>query len=78
MLFGTHANYRGPSTRFEYATSHVMQDAWVAFARDSDTGLQVHKWKKYGELGEADVRKFGDGVPAKDIEIKCVRAAPAN
>lgn len=40
MLFGTHLNFRGESTELEYETSHAMQDAWAAFARDGARGLE--------------------------------------
>lgn len=82
MLFGTHPNFRGESTEFEYATSHAMQDAWVAFARDGTKGLESTGWSEYDTIGEATVREFGDEVPAKDVSIsaledKCNGAVPA-
>ena len=82
MLFGTHPNFRGHSTPFEYATSHAMQDAWVAFARDGTKGLESTGWSEYEYIGEATVREFGDEVPEKDVslsglESKCKGAAPA-
>lgn len=78
MLFGTHPNYRGPSSRLEWKTSHAMQDAWLAFAN----GLRPEGWKVYEELGDRSVRKFGDGKPAKDVglsemEALCDGRAPA-
>lgn len=69
MLFGTHPNFRGESTEFEYATSHAMQDAWVAFARDGTRGLESTGWSEYDTIGEATVREFGDDVPVKDISL---------
>ncbi|KAL1587289.1 hypothetical protein WHR41_04432 [Cladosporium halotolerans] len=82
MLFGTHPNFRGESTELEYETSHAMQDAWVAFAREGVRGLQSEGWKEYEAVGEATVREFGDGVAAKDVSIaglegKCDGAVPA-
>lgn len=82
MLFGTHPNFRGESTELEYETSHAMQDAWVAFARDGVEGLEATGWSAYESLGEATVREFGDGVAAQDVSIadleaKCDGAAPA-
>ena len=74
MLFGTHPNYRGESSRLEWATSHAMQDAWLAFAKDPERGLQQQGWKTYGALGERSVRKFGDGRPAKDVSLKEMEA----
>ena len=69
MLFGTHPNFRGNSSQFEYATSHAMQDAWVAFAKDPTRGLQKEKWKPYESLGEGTVKEFGAGVAAKDVSL---------
>lgn len=82
MLFGTHPNFRGESTSFEYATSHAMQDAWVAFARDGTQGLESTGWSEYDHISEATVREFGDDVPEKDIRLsdlegKCNGAVPA-
>lgn len=82
MLFGTHPNFRGESTELEYETSHAMQDAWVAFAREGVRGLQGEGWKEYEAVGEGTVREFGDGVAAKDVSIaelegKCDGAVPA-
>lgn len=82
MLFGTHPNFRGESTELEYETSHAMQDAWVAFARDGVQGLEIVGWSEYKKVGDANVREFGDGVEAKDVSIaglegKCDGAAPA-
>lgn len=69
LLMGTHPDYRGPSTSLEYATSHAMQDAWVAFARDPVHGLKSQDWDVYKTLGSKQVREFGAGVPAKDISL---------
>ena len=82
MLFGTHPNFRGESTAFEYATSHAMQDAWVAFASSGTKGLESTGWEEYDAIGEVKVREFGDEVPAKDVSLsalenKCNGAAPA-
>lgn len=43
MVFGT-SDLLGPNTATETATSKYMQDAWAAFARDPENGLQ---WPKY-------------------------------
>jgi len=82
MLFGTHPNFRGESTAFEYATSHAMQDAWVAFAKHGTKGLESTGWSEYDHIGEATVREFGDEVPEKDVSLsglegKCNGAVPA-
>jgi cholinesterase len=64
MLMGTHPNFRGNSTPFEYATSHAMQDAWVAFAKDGTQGLESTGWS------EQDISLAG-------LEGKCNGAVPA-
>ncbi|KAF7191557.1 Acetylcholinesterase [Pseudocercospora fuligena] len=69
MLFGTHSDVRGNGTQLQYETSHAMQDAWVAFAKDPAHGLEKENWKPYEALGEGTVREFGAGVAAKDISI---------
>ncbi|KAK6443638.1 hypothetical protein LTR95_000465 [Oleoguttula sp. CCFEE 5521] len=80
LIFGTHPNYRGNSSQLEYETSAAMQDAWVAFARDGAAGLKAMGWKEHN-VGQANIREFGAGVPARDIslaerEAKCL-ATPA-
>lgn len=74
LLFGTHPTYRGPSTKLEYATSHAMQDAWVAFASDPVSGLESVGWQVYEKLGAKEIREFGDGVAAKDVSLAAVEA----
>jgi carboxylesterase type B len=75
-IFGTHANFRGNSTFFQYEVSHAMQDAYLAFASDPVEGLDGVNWPAYeGEGG--DVRIFAEGgVVAQtgtivDIEDQC-------
>jgi cholinesterase len=70
MLFGTHPNFRGESTQAEYETSHVMQDSWLAFAKNGPGGLESTGWKEYASVDEASVREFGaGGVPARDVSL---------
>ena len=69
MLLGTHPNFRGNSTPFEYATSHAMQDAWVAFAKDVTQGLDSTGWSEYECIREATEREFGDEVSEKDVGL---------
>lgn len=59
MLFGTHMNFRGNSTPFEYDLSHVMQDAYVAFVTDPVNGLNEIGWPAYEGLG-GEVLQWGD------------------
>jgi carboxylesterase type B len=74
MLFGTHPNFRGESTEAEYATSHVMQDSWVAFAKGGPQGLEGTGWEKYA-VEEANVREFGaGGVPVQDVGLAAMVA----
>ncbi|KXT00514.1 hypothetical protein AC578_4073 [Pseudocercospora eumusae] len=82
LLFGTHADYRGPSSELEYQTSQAMQDAWVAFAKDPVNGLKQLDWMAYEKLGLKEVREFGAGVAAQDIDLasfeaECDGAVPA-
>lgn len=74
LLMGTHPDYRGPSTALEYATSHAMQDAWVAFAADPVRGLAGQDWEVYDRLGAKRVREFGAGVAAMDVSVAGVEA----
>ncbi|KAF2706438.1 acetylcholinesterase [Pleomassaria siparia CBS 279.74] len=47
LLFGTHGNYRGSSTKYENAVSVAMQDAWRAFADNPQDGLKGEDWPRY-------------------------------
>ena len=44
LVTGTHPNYRGNSTAFEYKLSETMQDLWLAFAKDPAGGLTSKGW----------------------------------
>ena len=59
LLFGTHGNYRGPSTKYEVAVSEAMQDAWRAFANNAQHGLVGQGWPQF-TLNHTVVRLFGD------------------
>ena len=52
---GTHADFRGNSTPFEYALSHTMQDLWLAFAKDPESGLLGLGWPKSSVNGSVMV-----------------------
>ena len=75
MLFGTHA-LNGESDDFEVTVSEAMQDAYLAFARDSEKGLDELDWEAY-ELTERKVREFGatgvveQMVALTEIEDEC-------
>lgn len=74
LLFGTHADFRGNSTPFEYEVSHTMQDTWVAFARDPENGLDRLGWPAYAAK-DGQVRKFAvDGVLAQMGNVSSVEA----
>lgn len=38
LLFGTHYEYRSPSTNFEWEVSHAMEALWLSFAEDATRG----------------------------------------
>ncbi|TDZ99834.1 Lipase 4 [Colletotrichum sidae] len=59
MIFGTHADFRGNSTPFEYELSHVMEDALVSFIKDSTDGLDAINWPRYTAEGHM-VRTYGE------------------
>lgn len=61
LLFGTHGNYRGRSTKYEIAVSEAMQDAWRAFANSPRHGLAKESWSQFNSRRD-NVRWFGDGV----------------
>lgn len=52
LLFGTHFEYRGNSTEFEWETSYGMEALWLSFASNSSAdpndGVSV-TWPKYSE-----------------------------
>ncbi|POS69334.1 carboxylesterase [Diaporthe helianthi] len=56
LLFGTHMNFRGNSTPFEYAVSHALQDAYLAFVTDPVGGLDLIGWPAYGGRGGSVMR----------------------
>jgi carboxylesterase type B len=47
LVMGTHAEFRGNSTPFEYALSETIQDYWLAFIKDPDHGLTAAGWPEY-------------------------------
>ena len=58
LIFGTHGDFRGESTKEEVELSERMQDAWVAFVKDPVGGLPAIGWDAYVPGGEALV--WGD------------------
>lgn len=59
MIFGT-SDLRGPDTDEEKATSKYYQNAWLAFARDPESGLKDYGWPTYDPSGETLI-KLGNG-----------------
>jgi cholinesterase len=78
LLFGTHGNYRSPSTKYEVAVSKSMQDAWRAFANNPHEGLTNQDWPRFtaqkdvvrwfGEDGKVAQNRIGD---LKQYEDQC-------
>jgi carboxylesterase type B len=68
MLFGTHPDYRGNSTALEYATSHAMQDAWLALVATAGKAMPVDGWDAWDEVDGGQVVEFGNGVPARLVD----------
>lgn len=69
LLFGTHSNYRRPSTALENETSVAMQDAWVSFVSQGEAGLAAEEWPLY-EVELGSLREFGRGVAAQTTDFK--------
>ncbi|CZT46053.1 related to triacylglycerol lipase V precursor [Rhynchosporium secalis] len=75
LIFGTDG-LNGESTTFEKEVSYVMQDAYLAFARDPVKGLEEVGWPVYESKGGL-VREFAEGgiaakmVPLTEIEDGC-------
>ncbi|BCS20354.1 uncharacterized protein APUU_20786A [Aspergillus puulaauensis] len=74
LLFGTHSQYGGPSTRFEWDVSYAMQALWLSFVEDPARGpvrlaldgvkanpdkSVVFEWPAF-EAGSEDLLLFAD------------------
>lgn len=68
LVFGTHNLYRGNSTELEFATSHAMQDAWLAFVATAGKTSSIEGWDAWDEVDGGRVVEFGNGVPARLID----------
>jgi cholinesterase len=67
LLFGTHSNFRGPSTQYQIAVSEAMQNAWRAFANNPYHGLERQDWPQFNTHRDI-VRSFGyNGTVAQNI-----------
>ncbi|KAK2049374.1 carboxylesterase [Colletotrichum somersetense] len=79
LIFGTHADFRGNSTPFEYELSHTMMDAYAAFIKDPAAGMEAIGWPAYTADSRL-VRSYGknDAVltavqTLSAIEEECVK-----
>jgi carboxylesterase type B len=72
LLFGTHPLYRGSSTPLEYATSHAMQDAWLAFVATAGEEPSIPGWDAWDEIEGGRVVEFGNGVSARLIDTSAM------
>jgi acetylcholinesterase len=64
-----------PSTPFEYAVSHRMQDLWLAFIQDPVNGLPAQGWNVYVPGGNA-IEFAWDGqvtqtIPLSEFDANC-------
>ncbi|KAI1850387.1 hypothetical protein JX265_002285 [Neoarthrinium moseri] len=76
IVFGTHSNYRGPSTALENQTSVAMQDAWVSLVAGGAVGMTSQAWPLYSQSAGGLLREFGRDVAAQtttygDWEAQC-------
>ncbi|KAH9886160.1 Alpha/Beta hydrolase protein [Xylariomycetidae sp. FL2044] len=63
LLFGTHWQYRGNSTEFEWEVSYAMQDLWLSFAKDvsQDPASESFSWPKYDDAeGQTMMASFAE------------------
>jgi acetylcholinesterase len=67
LIFGTQGLYHGPSSAYEDAVSHTIQDLWLAFAKDPEAGLSKAGWGSYGN-GKA-VLVGGTSVPVQEVDV---------
>ena len=68
LVFGTHSLYRGNSTPLEYATSHAMQDAWLAFVATAGEKPSIEGWDAWDKVDGGRVVEFGRDVPARLVD----------
>lgn len=79
IVFGTYnQNTEIPKTQEEIALSKYMQTAWVAFARDPQTGLSNFGWPKYDpnteslvQLGNFFNRSSATFGKAVEVDFAC-------
>jgi len=71
LLFGTHFEFRGQSTNFEYQVSYAMEDLWLAFVSNptQKPGISSNghfKWPLYDQSSKKMVL-FADGKTAVQV-----------
>lgn len=57
LITGTYGDYRGVAPLEQEQLSGVMQDLWLAFAKDPHNGFADSEWEPYSADG--DVIVFG-------------------
>ncbi|KAJ7017247.1 Alpha/Beta hydrolase protein, partial [Mycena alexandri] len=67
LIFGTMGKVHGPSTSYEDVVSATLQDLWLDFARNPQSGLQGAGWDSFG-AGKA-VLLGGADTPFKVIDV---------
>ncbi|CCC11713.1 hypothetical protein SMACR_04696 [Sordaria macrospora] len=70
LLFGTYDVFPETSTsspppdeKLEVATSHAIQDDWVAVAANGVSGLEMRGWPEYRDVESGLVRSYGVANP---------------
>ncbi|KXJ87906.1 Alpha/Beta hydrolase protein [Microdochium bolleyi] len=74
ILFGTHYEYRGNSTEFEWEVAGLMQGLWLSFARDPSKNPSAggFTWPKYQAGADTMVQLAVDDVAAKLVARQVV------
>lgn len=88
MVFGTHYEFRGNSTPFEWEMADFMQDLWLSFAEDSSQQPQASMpdgstftWPYY-DMSKATMAEFAvngtlvQTISSSFIDDACADAAP--
>lgn len=70
LIFGTHSNYRGPSTQLENETSIALQDAWLSLVSGGEVATLAQDWPLYNKDAGSLMRDFGNGVAAQTTNFE--------
>ncbi|KAF3020939.1 hypothetical protein E8E14_005200 [Neopestalotiopsis sp. 37M] len=67
LIFGTHFQYNGNSTEFEWQVSYAMEGLWLSFAEDtsSDPTYESFTWPEYAPTTESMVVFARDNLTAQ-------------